>query len=115
MIIDKFRLDGQVSIVTGGATGLGKAMAQALAQAGSSIVLASRNLEASNQAADELRTYGVKVLALQVDVSDEERVELMVKEVMDEFGRIDVLRHTHFVQYFCFRLHDARSRNLPEL
>ncbi|XID93487.1 SDR family NAD(P)-dependent oxidoreductase [Paenibacillaceae bacterium WGS1546] len=90
-VSDKFRLDGRVSIVTGGAVGLGKAMAQGLAQAGSHLVIADLNLEAAERTAAELRLEGVDAIAVRTDVTDPDRVRGMVDASLERFGRIDAL------------------------
>ncbi|MEW9672106.1 SDR family NAD(P)-dependent oxidoreductase [Ammoniphilus sp. 3BR4] len=90
-IMDKFSLKNKVSVVTGGAIGLGKAMATALAQAGSHIVIADMNLEGAQQTANELREQGVETLAVQVDVTNERQVDEMVEAVLRKFDKIDVL------------------------
>ena len=84
-------LDGRVSVVTGGATGLGLQMATGLAEAGSNLVICSRKLENCEQAAHELEKLGVKALPLACDVTKPEQVERMKDETLKAFGRADVL------------------------
>ena len=87
-----FDLSGQVAIVTGCSTGLGVQMAEALANQGCNIVcLARRKEKVEENAAMLEKTYGVKALAVVCDVSDTESVEKAVDEVMERFGRIDIL------------------------
>jgi gluconate 5-dehydrogenase len=84
-------LKGYVSVVTGGATGIGFRMALGLAEAGSNVVIASRKIDACEQAASEIQKTGVQTLAVACDVTQPEQVEAMRDEVMQRFGRVDVL------------------------
>ena len=84
-------LEGRVSIVTGGATGIGYQMATGLAEAGSNLVICSRRIEACEQAAQKLEKLGVTALALACDVTKPEQVEAMKDAVMKKFDRVDVL------------------------
>ncbi len=84
-------LQGRVSVVTGGATGLGLQMATALAEAGSDIVVCSRKLENCEQAAATLEKLGVKALGLAADVTRPEQVEAVKDATLKKFGRVDVL------------------------
>jgi gluconate 5-dehydrogenase len=84
-------LDGRVSVVTGGATGLGLQIATALAEAGSNLVICSRKLENCERAAHELEKLGVRALARACDVTRPEQVEALKEAVLREFGRVDVL------------------------
>ncbi len=90
-VLDKFRLDGKVAIVTGAAQGLGRAMAQALAEAGAHIAIPDINLAGAQQAAEEIAGLGVKTLAIECDVRDREQVKQMVDKVHAELGGPDVL------------------------
>lgn len=91
-IWEKFAMKDYCSIVTGGATGLGKAMAEALADMGSHIVIADLDQQRAEQTAEALRTAkGVRVLAIQADVTKSEDVERIVEETLASFGKIDVL------------------------
>ena len=84
-------LEGRVSVVTGGATGLGLQMAGALAEAGSNIVICSRKLENCETAAHEIEKLGVKALAIGCDVTKPDQVEAMKDATLKKFGRVDVL------------------------
>ena len=88
---DLFNLQGRVSVVTGGATGLGLQMATALAEAGSNIVICSRKLENCEQAAREIEKIGVKALAVGCDVTKPDQVEVMKEATLKKFGRVDAL------------------------
>lgn len=91
-ILDKFKLDNQVAIVTGGASGLGKAMGKGLAEAGAHLVIADINLELAQATADEFtKDTGNKAIACKVDVTNVDDVYQMVEDVKNEFGRIDIL------------------------
>ena len=88
---DLFNLDGKSAIVTGGSTGIGYSIAEALAEAGAKLVLCSRNLQRCEESAVKLRTLGTTVLAMKMDVTDSKQVEAMVAEAHEKFGRIDIL------------------------
>ncbi|MGG4132263.1 glucose 1-dehydrogenase [Paenibacillus illinoisensis] len=91
-IMEKFKLNDQVAIVTGGAIGLGKAIAQAVAEAGAHVVIADLNFEAATITAKEIELQtGIQTLAVKVDVTHEQEVNSMVKVVIEKFGRIDIL------------------------
>ena len=91
-VLDLFRLDGKVALVTGGARGLGRTMALALAQAGADVALAARNLGPCEEAASATAgASGRRCRAYQADVTVAADVERMVTEVEKDFGRIDIL------------------------
>ena len=91
-ILDRFRMDAKVAIVTGGSRGLGKEMGRALAEAGASVVVCSRNADQAQAAAEELRAAsGQDCRGYACDVTDADQVQTLVGTVLDEFGRIDVL------------------------
>ena len=84
-------LEGRVSVVTGGATGLGLQMAGALAEAGSHVVICSRKLENCEEAAHAIGKLGVQTLAIGCDVTKADQVEAMKDATLKKFGRVDVL------------------------
>ena len=86
-----FDLTGEVAIVTGGAGGLGEPTGLALASAGADVVVTSRNLEALRNVAEKIKSLGRKCMAIQADLTKEEDVKRMVKTVVDNFGKIDIL------------------------
>jgi NAD(P)-dependent dehydrogenase (short-subunit alcohol dehydrogenase family) len=86
-----FDLTGRVAIVTGGSIGLGRQMAEGLAEMGANVALCARKRERCQQAAEELRQLGVKVIALACDVKNPASVQQMVDETLSQLGRIDIL------------------------
>jgi NAD(P)-dependent dehydrogenase (short-subunit alcohol dehydrogenase family) len=87
-----FSMDGKRALITGGYKGIGLTIAQTFAEAGASVALAARNLEPCRSEADKLEeTYGVRAIAKSMDVCDSKSVDRVVREVVDEFGGIDVL------------------------
>jgi NAD(P)-dependent dehydrogenase (short-subunit alcohol dehydrogenase family) len=86
-----FDLKGKVALITGGNRGIGLGMAEALAQAGSDIVIWGSKPEVNLRAEGELTEYGVRVLAQKVDVSDEHAVIAAMREAVASMGRIDTV------------------------
>ena len=84
-------LMNKVSVVTGGAQGLGRAIALELARKGSHLVVGDVNLEAAQRVTEEVHALGRRSLALRVDVSNARDVSEMADRVVKEFGRIDIL------------------------
>jgi NAD(P)-dependent dehydrogenase (short-subunit alcohol dehydrogenase family) len=86
-----FDLTGRTAIVTGGGSGIGRHMAQALAEGGANVVLCARKLERCEQAAAEIAELGVNTLALRCDVREPDDVHEVVERTRGELGRIDIL------------------------
>jgi NAD(P)-dependent dehydrogenase (short-subunit alcohol dehydrogenase family) len=86
-----FDLTGKVAIVTGGATGLGKQMAEALAECGADVVVCARNAERCEEAASELSALGVRAVGLGCDVRKPESIASVVETTVDRLGRVDIL------------------------
>ncbi len=87
-----FDLNGKVAIVTGGYTGIGRQMAEALAEAGAKVVVCARNYDACVRAAEEMQnTFHIETLAIKCDVSSETDVKSLVDKTLSAFGKIDIL------------------------
>jgi 2-deoxy-D-gluconate 3-dehydrogenase len=86
-----FDLNGKVAIVTGGNGGIGFGMAKGLAQAGATVAIAGRNAAKSDKAVRELEKLGGKGFAVTVDVTQEDSVAAMVRDVVGKAGRVDIL------------------------
>jgi len=85
-------VQGKAAIVTGGGTGVGRATALALAERGCHVLINySRSVEEAEQTAAEIRSRGVRGVAIQADVADDAACRRMVARAVDEFGRLDVL------------------------
>lgn len=91
MILDKYRLDGKVALITGGSRGIGKAIAQGFAEAGADMVIASRKLPDLEEAAKEISTTGRRCLPIAAHAARKEDIDNLVNKTMAEFGRIDIL------------------------
>ena len=94
-------LQDKVAIVTGGGTGIGRIIARDMAKVGAHIVVASRNPEHINPAAEEIHELGRQSLAVTVDVRVPEQVDNLVNATMDKFGRIDILVNNHGALFQC--------------
>ncbi len=91
MILEKFSLKGKSGIVTGGGSGIGKAISIAVVQAGAEIVIVGRNKERLERTANELRKWGGPVIPLSADVSNMEDIRRVVDQTLKAFGKIDFL------------------------
>lgn len=84
-------LSNKVALVTGAASGIGKQIAETYAQAGAMVGIADINLEAAQKCTDEIITSGGQALALEMDVTSEEMVNAKTDELVNKFGRLDIL------------------------
>ncbi|MBA7466086.1 2-dehydro-3-deoxy-D-gluconate 5-dehydrogenase [subsurface metagenome] len=91
MSIPNLSLEGQVAIVTGGGTGIGRSIALEFAKAGADVVVASRRLPVLEEVGREVTVLGKRSLAVQTDISRKTDVDNLVQRVMDKFGVIDIL------------------------
>ena len=90
-VLDLFRLDDKVVIVTGASAGLGVAFAQAFAEACADVVLGARRLEKMSDTTALVTAAGRRALSVQTDVADPEQCQALVDAAVAEFGRVDVL------------------------
>jgi 3-oxoacyl-[acyl-carrier protein] reductase len=85
------RLKGKVAIVTGGAQGIGRAIAFGMGREGAKVIVADLQGEKAEVVADEMRTLGAETHTAEVDVSKESSVENLAKQTLSRFGRVDIL------------------------
>lgn len=89
-ILERFRLNGKTALVTGAASGIGRAFAYALGEAGATIAIVDKNLTASQVVAQELAAKGIDASVITADVTQSNQVEQMVAEVLQRWGRLDI-------------------------
>ena len=85
------KLENKVALVTGGGTGIGRAISLEFASEGADVAISSRNINNLNKVCKEIEEKGRKSLAVTADVCLKEQVENMVNQVIEEFGQIDIL------------------------
>jgi NAD(P)-dependent dehydrogenase (short-subunit alcohol dehydrogenase family) len=90
-VLDLFRLDGRVAIVTGASSGIGVPIARALAEAGADVALGARRVERLADTQALVEGAGRRALAVGTDVADPAACQALVDAAMGEFGRVDVL------------------------
>lgn len=90
-ILDTFRLDGRRALITGGSRGLGRAMAQSLAEAGADLVLVGREMNTLQQAKSELASLGRTIEIVSADLFSPAAVEKMCGQVLADFGPVHIL------------------------
>lgn len=90
-IIEKMRLDGKKAFVTGGARGIGKRLATALAEAGADVAIVDVDLEEAKKTAQEIQEANHnKMIAIKTDITNPDEVNQMIDTILKEFGRLDV-------------------------
>src|SRR5579883_1302293 len=104
------RIENKNAIITGGASGIGRATARRFAAEGANVLIADRNGAAAQQLARELEGLGRKAIAHQVDVSDESRVDAMVERAVRELGGVDILVAAAAIPYAGFGGAEDRHR-----
>jgi len=87
----KFDLQGKVAIITGSSKGIGKSIAQGLAENGAQVVVSSRKQEAVDLVAEEFVQGGVKAVGIACHIADSEQRENLISKTIEKFGRIDIL------------------------
>lgn len=91
MILNRFSLRGKCGLVTGAGSGIGRAMAEGLAEAGATVALAGRDVGKLQKAADAMTAAGLNALPYPVDMAEPASIAALVASIVDDFGRIDFL------------------------
>jgi 7-alpha-hydroxysteroid dehydrogenase len=91
MILDRFRLDGRVAVVTGAGRGLGAAMALAFAEAGADVVIAARTQSQLDEMAEQIRATGRRAHVVVADLAHPDETAKLAAEAIEAFGKLDVV------------------------
>lgn len=89
-IIERFRLDGKVALVTGGSRGIGRALAHALGEAGAKIVVTARHSKNADVVADELQKKNIEAISITADVRNVNDIEKMIKRTVNHWGKLTI-------------------------
>ena len=91
MIKEKFELNNKIAVITGASKGIGKAMAQGLAEFGATVIVSSRKQEAVDEVAKEFTELGLKADSFECHVAKHDQREKLIEKVIEKYGRIDIL------------------------
>ena len=94
--MSRYDLSGKVAIITGSGSGIGRRTALTFAEEGADVVINDIRIKKAEKVAEEVESLGAKALAIKTDVTNGEEVDQMVKEVIDKFGKVDLLVNCAF-------------------
>jgi NAD(P)-dependent dehydrogenase (short-subunit alcohol dehydrogenase family) len=107
------RLEGKVAVITGGDSGIGRAVAVRYAKEGAEVVIVYLNEhEDAEQTAEEVRKYGKEALLIATDIGDETNCKNIISQTLDKFGRLDILVNNAAVQYTQDNIEDISGEQL---
>lgn len=92
--VKMFDLSGKVAVVVGGNSGIGKGIAEGLAEAGANIVVSARRLNLCQEVCSEIEKLGVKTLPLKCDVTNTDEVNNLIEAAIKEFGKVDIFAYS---------------------
>ena len=108
---DLFDLTGKVTLITGAGSGLGRIFCEAMAERGSDVVCSDINEDWARETASIISKYGTKTLAVKADVSKQDEVKTMFREVDQEFGKLDVLFNNAGIATRGVKIHEMHLRD----
>jgi NAD(P)-dependent dehydrogenase (short-subunit alcohol dehydrogenase family) len=108
-IKSKFDLSGKVAIITGSSKGIGKAIAQGLAENGAKVVISSRKQEAVDKVAREFREAGLEAVGYQCHIGDPEQRKSLIAKTIEHYGRIDILVNNAAINPYYGPLEDSEE------
>ena len=85
------KLDGKIALITGGTSGIGEASAKLFAEEGATVIVVGRNVEKGNRVADEIREKNGEAMFFSCDVTEEQAVKELKKQVLEAYGHVDIL------------------------
>ena len=91
MLLDRFRLEGQVALVTGAGRGIGEGIAEAFAELGAHVICCARTISEIETVAERIRSRGGEATALRCDVTDDAQIEALIAATLERCGRLDVV------------------------
>ncbi len=106
-IKSKFDLSGKVAIITGSSKGIGKAIAQGLAENGAKVVISSRKQEAVDKVASEFSKAGLEAVGYQCHIGDPEQRKSLIDKTIEHFGRLDILVNNAAINPYYGPLEDS--------
>jgi len=106
-----FDLESKVAVVTGAGSGIGKGIAEAMGEAGASVVCADINNESVKDTAGYINNLGSSAIAVVTDVSKQKDVRLMVEKTVNRFGRLDILFNIAGIPHMPARLHELPKKD----
>eukprot|EP00033_Pygsuia_biforma_P003312 GCRY01003629.1.p1 GENE.GCRY01003629.1~~GCRY01003629.1.p1 ORF type:complete len:282 (+),score=74.60 GCRY01003629.1:63-848(+) len=108
------KLDNKVALITGAAGGIGAGVALKFAEEGCHIAVCDFNMKAAEEMVEKLKAKGVKAIAVQMDVSDEEAVNSGVKKIQEELGFIEVVVNNAGIQHIC-AVHELKFKDWKKM
>lgn len=109
MTLDLFDIRGKVALITGSSRGIGKAIALRMAQAGASVVVSSRKLDACEDVVEEIRANGGNAMAVACNIGDKAQLQALVERATEAFGPVDIL-----VCNAAVNPHYGKSQDIPD-
>ncbi len=106
-----FSLKNKVALITGASRGIGESVAKTLAEYGAHCILVSRKIEALRNIADDIEKKGGKAMAMACHVGYPDSIETLIKEVEDQFGRLDILINNAATNPFFGQMKDADEKS----